>query len=120
MIANRELVMMTFRTNVFNLPDKHAAGPGHGIMHLASGSDDVENLSSNRSAIPTMLIGQLPEAGGVEIQTMNPDAHLTLVQWRRGIQPPGGLGQHTFGFDDSMQTDGAHRVTHRLTFHVES
>jgi hypothetical protein len=49
-------------------------------MHLASGSDDVENLSSNRSPIPTMLIGQLPEAGGVEIQSMDPDAHLTLVQ----------------------------------------
>src|SRR4051794_33345569 len=53
-----------------------------------------------------MLLGQLPERRGVEVQPLDADQRLVVVELRGSVQPPCGLGQHARRLNHPVQPDG--------------
>ena len=66
------------------VPMSMPPGPGDGVLHLAAGRDDVEDLGADRGAVPAVLLGELPERRGVEVERLDVDPHLVGPQLGRG------------------------------------
>ena len=62
--------------------DQHAAGAGDRIVHLAAGTDDLQDLGADRRAVAAVLLRQLPEAGRVEVEPLDRDPHLVGADLR--------------------------------------
>ena len=75
-------------------PIEHPAGPGDRVLHLAAAGDDPGDLGPHARSVPEVLVVQLPEARGVEVEPAHPDPHLVRADLRRCVQAPGSLGQH--------------------------
>ena len=77
-------------------------------MHLAAAADDLEDLGPHRGAVAAVLLRELAERGGVEVEPLHPDPDLVVTDRRVGVQPLGGLGQRTQRLEHAVH---AHRIT---------
>ena len=102
--------MRGVRTHLLDHSDQHAAGTGDRVVHLAAGTNDLGNLGAHGSTVTTVLVGQLAETGGVEVESAHSHADLPCAQRRVGVELPRGLREHAHGLQDTVETDGAHRV----------
>ncbi len=94
-----------FRADLLDHTDKHAAGAGHRVLHLAPGGDDVEHRRAHRSPVTAVHRPELAEARGVQVESLYPHPDLVGVQLGVGVQALGGLRQDTRGPDHAVQTD---------------
>ena len=77
--------------------------PVTGLCILPAGPDDLEHLGPDGVPVAAVLVGQLPEAGGVEVEPLDAHAHLVGRERGIGVEPPGGLRQHAGGLEDAVQ-----------------
>jgi hypothetical protein len=110
LVADRELVVVAVGTDLLDDPDEHAPRSGHGVVHLAP-CGRSRGLGAHGVAVAEVLVGQLAEARGVEVEALDPDADLPRVQVGAGVETPRRLRQHAARLEDSVQTDRAHRMT---------
>src|SRR4029453_13853318 len=75
--------------------DEHAAGAGDRVLHLSAAPDDLQDGRAHGLAVAAAGLGELPERSGVKVQSLYRDAHLVRADRRVGVQPVGGLGQHS-------------------------
>ena len=97
-------------TDLLHGADEHAAAAGHGVLHLAAGGDDVEDLGADRFAVDPavvgVLLGELPVGRGIEVERLDGDAHLVRPEGRVGVDDAGGLREGARGFDHPVDADG--------------
>ena len=90
--------------------DEHAAGPRHGVLHLAALGDDREHLGADGIAVARVLLGELAEGRRVEVEGLDVDPHLVGPQLRAGVEDAGGLGQRRpGGVEHPVQPTGERR-----------
>lgn len=76
--------------------DEHPSGPGDRVLHLAAASDGLQDLGTHRLAVrgasvSPVLLGELAVGGGVEVEGVEPDAHLVGPQVGPGVEALGRL-----------------------------
>jgi hypothetical protein len=94
-IPDGQLVVLAVRSDGLHLAHEHATRSSDRVVHLPSGADDLPHLCTDSFPIATVLVVQLAEARGVEVESMHPDTDLSPVEVRTRIQPPCGLREHT-------------------------
>ena len=95
------------RSDLLDHPDQHPARPGDRVLHLAAAGDDPGDLGPHPGPVADVLVVQLLEARGVEVEPAHPDPHLVGADLRRRVQAPGSLGQHALRLENSVHAHGA-------------
>ena len=95
--------------------DEHAARAGDRVLHLARGSAMISRTSARIGvAVARVLVEQLTEARGVEVEPLDPDPDLVGLQRRVGVEAMGGLGRTPAGSRTRCSPTGEEgRVGHR-------
>ena len=78
------------RADLLDGADQHAAGAGHGVLHLAAGGDDVEHL--RRTASPSAvrracLRSSWRNDAASRLSRLDADPHLVGPQLAAGVEP---------------------------------
>ncbi len=92
-------------TDFFDDADEHPPRAGHRVVHLAPAPDDLEDLGADPIPHSVVLVEELAEAGGIEVEALDPDADLVGGQGRVRGQAIGGLRQDSGGFEHAVQSD---------------
>ena len=98
------------RADLLDGADEHAAGAGHGVLHLAARGDDVEHLGAYGGAVGLAVLRvralELAERRGVEVEPLDADPDLVGPQLGAGVEALGGLRQHDTVVEDAVQAGG--------------
>ena len=77
-----------------------------GLCILPRARDDLEDLGPDGVPVPAVLLPELTEAGGVEVEPLHADPDLVTREPGVGVQPPRGLREHPDGLEHAVQPDG--------------
>ena len=98
------------RSDLGDGADEHAARARHGVLHLAAGGDDVEDLRAHGVPVARVLLAQLAKGCRVEVERLDVDADLVGPQVAAGVQDTGRLRKGSAGgVDDPVHAHGGRR-----------
>ncbi len=89
------------------MPTSIPPDPVTGFCILPRADDDLEHLGANRVAVARVLLAQLAEGGGVEVERVDVDQHLVRPDLGVGVEHRRGLGQRPpRRVHDTVQAEG--------------
>jgi hypothetical protein len=74
-------------------------------VHFAAGLDDLPDVLPDDSAVAVVLLRQLAEAGGVQVQPFDVDPNLIGPQLGSWIELPGRLRKQSDGRQHPVQAE---------------
>ena len=88
--------------------DKHAAGAGDGVLHLAALGHDGADGGDDLLRVALRHVLDLLEGRGVDVEALDVDEQLAFAQRQRRIDLLRPLGEHALLADDTTQAVEIH------------